>query len=69
MRTTAAKTAADIGDRVGGRVVVICDTVLVRNVLTGGEPTELTVKIDTGATMLALPGWLRQQFQLSRVLS
>lgn len=48
---------------------VFCETVLVRNVLTGGEPTELTVKIDTGATMLALPGWLRQQFQFSRVLS
>jgi predicted aspartyl protease len=32
-------------------------------VLIGGEPVELSVKVDTGATMLVLPGWLQQQLQ------
>jgi predicted aspartyl protease len=36
---------------------------LVRNILKGGEPIELTVKVDTGATMLVLPGWLQEQLQ------
>lgn len=43
---------------------VFYDTVLVRNILAGGEPSELTVKIDTGATMLVLPGWLQQELAL-----
>jgi predicted aspartyl protease len=39
------------------------ETILVRNILKGGEPIELTVKVDTGATMLVLPGWLQEQLQ------
>jgi predicted aspartyl protease len=39
------------------------DTILVRNVLDGNEPIELQVKVDTGATMLVLPGWVQDRFQ------
>jgi predicted aspartyl protease len=42
---------------------IFYETILVRNVLIGGEPIELSVKVDTGATMLVLPGWLQQQLQ------
>jgi predicted aspartyl protease len=42
---------------------IFYETILVRNVLIGGEPVELSVKVDTGATMLVLPGWLQQQLQ------
>jgi predicted aspartyl protease len=42
---------------------IFYETILVRNILKGGEPIELTVKVDTGATMLALPGWLQEQLQ------
>jgi len=42
---------------------VFYETILVRNILKGGEPIELTVKVDTGATMLVLPGWLQEQLQ------
>lgn len=63
MRTTAGESATDLGGPIGGRVGVFYETVLVRNVLTGGEAAELTVKIDTGATMLVLPRWLQHQFQ------
>jgi len=36
---------------------IFYETILVRNILKGGEPVELTVKVDTGATMLVLPGF------------
>jgi predicted aspartyl protease len=42
---------------------IFYETILVRNILKGGEPIELTVKVDTGATMLVLPGWLQEQLQ------
>ena len=42
---------------------IFYETILVRNILKGGEPVELTVKVDTGATMLVLPGWLQEQLQ------
>jgi len=42
---------------------VFYETILVRNILKGGEPIELTVKVDTGATMMVLPGWLQEQLQ------
>lgn len=42
---------------------IFYETILVRNVLIGGDPVELSVKVDTGATMLVLPGWLQQQLQ------
>jgi len=42
---------------------VFYETILVRNILKGGEPIELTVKVDTEATMLVLPGWLQEQLQ------
>jgi hypothetical protein len=42
---------------------VFYETILVRNVLTGSEPVELMVKVDTGATMLVLPGWIQEQLQ------
>ena len=42
---------------------IFYETILVRNILKGGEPIELTVKVDTGAIMLVLPGWLQEQLQ------
>ena len=42
---------------------IFYETILVRNILRGGEPIELTVKVDTGATMMVLPGWLQEQLQ------
>jgi predicted aspartyl protease len=42
---------------------IFYETILVRNILKGGEPVELTVKVDTGATILVLPGWLQEQLQ------
>jgi|FaiFalFF_MnMetaG_3_1042247.scaffolds.fasta_scaffold06296_3 predicted aspartyl protease len=42
---------------------IFYETILVRNILKGGEPIELTVKVDTGVTMLVLPGWLQEQLQ------
>ena len=42
---------------------IFYETILVRNILKGGEPIELTVKVDTGATMMVLPGWLQKQLQ------
>ena len=42
---------------------IFYETILVRNILKGGEPIELTVKVNTGATMLVLPGWLQEQLQ------
>ncbi len=42
---------------------IFYETISVRNVLVGSEPIELSVKVDTGATMLVLPGWLQQQLQ------
>jgi predicted aspartyl protease len=42
---------------------IFYETILVRNILKGGEPIELPVKVDTGATMLVLPGWLQEQLQ------
>ena len=42
---------------------IFYETILVRNILKGGEPIELTVKVDTGATMMVLPGWLQEQLQ------
>ncbi len=44
-------------------ITVFIETILVRNVLVGGEPIELTVKVDTGATMLVIPGWAQEQLQ------
>lgn len=42
---------------------VFYENVRIRNILTGGEPVELTVKVDTGATMLVLPGWVQRELQ------
>lgn len=42
---------------------VFYENVRIRNVLAGGEPVELPVKVDTGATMLVLPGWLQRELQ------
>jgi predicted aspartyl protease len=39
------------------------ETVSLRNVLTDSEPLELSAKVDTGATLLVLPGWVHQQLQ------
>ncbi|MDW8438702.1 MAG: hypothetical protein RMM16_11800 [Chloroherpetonaceae bacterium] len=43
----------------------------VRNLLTNTEPTELDAKVDTGATMLVLPGEVAtlHQFPVSRKTS
>ena len=48
---------------------VFYETILVRNVLTGSEPVELMVKVDTGATMLVLPGWSQEQLQFPVIRS
>lgn len=34
-----------------------------RNILTAGDPVELLLKVDTGATMLVLPGWVQRELQ------
>jgi predicted aspartyl protease len=31
--------------------------------MSDGDPLELTIKVDTGATMLVLPGWLQEQLR------
>ena len=46
---------------------VTYETVQVRNILTQGEPVDLTVKVDTGATMLVIPGPLQEQFQFPTI--
>lgn len=38
---------------------VFYENVTVRNILTESAPLELAVKVDSGATMLVLPGWLQ----------
>ncbi len=45
--------------------------VKVRNLITKSEPTEIDAKIDTGATMLVLPGDVAalHQFPVSRRIS
>lgn len=35
-------------------------TVKVRNIITDSEEIELRVKVDSGATMLVLPGWTQE---------
>ena len=40
---------------------VFYETVSLQNVLTQDEAVELQVKVDTGATLLVLPGWLQEQ--------
>jgi len=32
----------------------------IRNIIAGSEEVELRVKVDTGATMLVIPGWLQE---------
>ena len=32
----------------------------VRNIIAGSEEVELRVKVDSGATMLVIPGWLQE---------
>ena len=42
---------------------VFYELVPVRNVISNGSTVELSVKVDTGATLLVLPGWLQEQMQ------
>lgn len=35
-------------------------TIKVRNIIADSEEVELRVKVDTGATMLVIPGWLQE---------
>ncbi|MFQ6039819.1 MAG: aspartyl protease family protein [Candidatus Poribacteria bacterium] len=35
-------------------------TVKVRNIIADSEEVELRVKVDSGATMLVIPGWLQE---------
>ncbi|MBC7106581.1 MAG: hypothetical protein H5T97_11635 [Firmicutes bacterium] len=42
---------------------VFYETVKIRNILTGGEPVELLLKVDAGATMLVLPGWVQRELR------
>ncbi|MEW5898374.1 MAG: aspartyl protease family protein [Bacillota bacterium] len=48
---------------VSSKMGVFYETVKIRNVIGGGEPLELTVKVDTGATMLVLPGWVQNELK------
>ncbi|RKY05441.1 hypothetical protein DRP77_00985 [Candidatus Poribacteria bacterium] len=38
-------------------------TIKVRNIITGSEALELRVKVDSGATMLVLPGWVQERLK------
>lgn len=37
-------------------------TIKVKRFLSDEEPIELRVKIDTGSTMLVVPGWVQERF-------
>ena len=37
--------------------------VKVRNIVAGSEEVELRVKVDSGATMLVIPGWLQEELK------
>ena len=45
----------------------IYETVQVKNVLSDQEPLYLLMKLDTGATLPVLPGWVQEQLQFPRV--
>jgi predicted aspartyl protease len=38
-------------------------TLKVRNIIAGGEPVEILAKVDTGATLLVIPGTLAKDLQ------
>jgi len=46
---------------------VFYEEVLIRNIITGSEEVELSVKVDTGATMLVLPGFLQGQLKFPEI--
>lgn len=37
-------------------------TIKIKRFLSDEEPIELRVKVDTGATMLVIPGWVQERF-------
>jgi predicted aspartyl protease len=37
-------------------------TIKVKQFLSDGGPMELRVKVDSGATMLVIPGWIQEKF-------
>ncbi|MBM3236218.1 hypothetical protein FJZ31_07955 [Candidatus Poribacteria bacterium] len=41
---------------------VIYATIKIKRFLSDEEPIELRVKVDTGATMLVIPGWVQERF-------
>lgn len=42
---------------------VFHEMITVRNVMTDSEPLQLSTKVDTGDTMLVIPGWLQERLQ------
>ena len=42
-------------------------TVKIRNIITGSEPLELRVKVDSGATMLVIPGWVQEKLNFPTI--
>lgn len=43
---------------------VFYEKVVARSVFNGDQSVELTLKVDTGATLLVIPGWLQDQLKL-----
>lgn len=43
---------------------IINTTLRLRNILTGGKPLDLLAKVDTGATLLVIPGSIAKDLQL-----
>jgi len=41
--------------------------VKVRNIIAGSEEVELRVKVDCGATMLVIPGWLQENLDFPTI--
>ncbi|MDI6794054.1 MAG: hypothetical protein QME81_14535 [bacterium] len=46
---------------------IVYTTITVRNPLTKNEPVELKAKVDTGATLLVLPGDVVEEFSFPKI--